>query len=342
MLLIAVTSSTTVYSQTKNHVNMKKMNLTQLWDKTFPLSNKVENKKVTFPTTNGTTLVGDLYVPKNASGKQPCIIVTYPAGAVKEMSSGLYAMKLAEKGFIALAFDASHQGESEGTPRYMELPCERVEDIHCAIDYVSNLDIVDKTRIGAMGICAGAGYTINASLTDRRIKAVAGVSGTDAGAAIRDGWNEDTPIEQQIALLEEASEQRTKEAAGAQQLLGSYVPEQPTKDMPVTMKEAHDYYRTPRAQHPRSENKVSLTSMLHIMSFEAFHLMEKLLTQPLLMIVGSKSDAFYLSERAINKAASHDKELFVIEGATHVDMYDRQPYVDNAVEKLADFFKTKL
>lgn len=340
-MLMVLVSSTIVYSQTKN-VDMEKMNLNQQWDKTFSLSSNVKHQKVTFPTTNGTTLVGDLYMPNDAKGMLSAIVVTYPAGAVKEMSSGLYAMKLATKGFAALAFDASHQGESEGTPRYMELPCERIEDIHCAIDYLSNLEIVDKNKIGAMGICAGAGYTINASLTDRRIKAVAGVSGTDAGAAIRDGWMEDTPIEQQIALLEEASEQRTKKAAGAKQLLGTYVPEQVTDDMPVTMKEAHDYYRTSRAKHPRSENKVSLTSMLHIMNFEAYHLMEKLLTQPLLMVVGSKSDAFYLSERAISKAASHNKELFIIDGATHVDMYDQQPFVDQAIIKLAVFFKENL
>ncbi len=321
---------------------MEKKILNEVWDKIFVLAENVDCKNVTFKTTEGITLVGDLYTPKFFEGKLKGIVVTYPAGAVKEMSSGLYAMKLAEKGFAALAFDASHQGESDGLPRYMENPYERVEDVRCAVDFLSTQDFIDPHRIGAVGICAGAGYTINAALTDRRIRAVAGVSGTDAGAAIRDGWSQDIPIEQQIALLEEASEQRTKEANGEAQLLGTYVPETVTEDMPATMKEAHEYYRTPRASHPRSENKVSLVSMQTIMTFEAFHLMDKLLTQPLLMVVGSKSDAFYLSERAIERAAASDKELFVIEGATHVDLYDKEPYVGLAIKKLATFFTEKL
>lgn len=321
---------------------MKKNVLNETWDKTFALAESVECKKVSFETTEGITIVGELYTPKSFEGKLTGIVATYPAGAVKEMSSGLYAMKLAAKGFAVLAFDASHQGESEGLPRYMENPYERVEDIRCAVDFLCTQDFIESRRVGAFGICAGAGYTINAALTDRRIRAVAGISGTDAGAAIRDGWSQDIPIEQQIALLEEASEQRTKEAHGEPQLLGTYVPEAITDDMPVTMKEAHEYYRTPRASHPRSENKVSLVSMQNIMTFEAFHLMDKLLTQPLLMVVGSKSDAFYLSERAINRAATSDKELFVIEGATHVDLYDRKPYVNQAIDKLAMFFSEKL
>lgn len=321
---------------------MKTMNLSKEWDKTFALLDNVNHQKVTFPTPEGLTLVGDLYTPKQYEGKLAAVVVTSPAGAVKEQISGLYAMNLAARGFAALAFDAAHQAESEGTPRYMEIPYRRVEDVRCAVDFLSLQPFIDRNKIGGLGICAGCGYAINAAMTDRRIKAVAGVSGTDAGAAIRDGWTQDAPIEQQIALLEEASQQRTREAEGAAQLLGNYVPEQVTDDMPSTMQEAHEYYRTPRAGHPRSENKVSLVSMHNIFTFEAFHLMDKLLTQPLLMVVGSKSDAFYLSERAIDRAASKDKELYVINDATHVDLYDRQPYVDQAFEKLADFFGKKL
>ena len=289
-------------------------------------------------------MAGNLYLPSDFDEKKQytAVVCTYPAGAVKEQISGLYARKLAERGFVTLAFDASHQGESEGTPRYMEIPSERVEDISCAIDYLVQQPFVDKEKIAALGICAGAGYTINCALTDRRIKVVIGVSGTDAGAAIRDGWLQDTPIEQQILLLEEASEQRNKEVAGAPQLLGNYVPEIVTDDLPNTMKEAHDYYRTPRGGHSRSENKVSLLSMMSIMRFEAFHLMDKLLTQPLLMVVGEKSDAYYLSERAINRAASKDKELFVLPNTTHVDLYDREFAVNPASDKIAEFIKARL
>lgn len=293
---------------------------------------------------NGLKMAGDLYLPENfdENKKYIAVVCTYPAGAVKEQISGLYAKKLSERGFVALAFDASHQGESEGTPRYMENPYDRVEDISCAIDWLVQQPFVDKGRIAALGICAGAGYTINAAMGDRRIKAVVGVSGTDTGAAMRDGWTQDTPIEQQILLLEEASEQRSKEAAGAPQLLGNYVPEVVTDDMPNTMKEAHEYYRTPRGGHPRSENKVSLLSMMKLFTFEAFHLMDKLLSQPLLMVVGEKSDAFYFSQRAYDRAASKDKELFVLPNTTHVDLYDREFAVNPASDKIAEFLNSRL
>lgn len=298
---------------------------------------------VTF-NNNGLKMAGNLYLPSDfdASKKYTAVVCTYPAGAVKEQISGRYASELAERGFVTLAFDASHQGESEGTPRYMELPPERVEDISCAIDYLVQQPFIDKDKIAALGICAGAGYTINCALTDRRIKIVIGVSGTDAGAAIREGWRQDTPIEQQIMLLEEASEQRNKELAGEPQLLGTYVPEEVTVDMPNTMQEAHDYYRTPRGGHPRSENKASLLSMMSILRFEAFHLMDKLLTQPLLMVVGEKSDAYYLSTRAIDRAATKDKELFVLPDTTHVDLYDRDFAITPASDKIAEFIKARL
>lgn len=300
-------------------------------------------KNVTF-LNNGLKMAGNLYLPSDFDEQKQyaAVVCTYPAGAVKEQISGLYASKLAKRGFVALAFDATHQGESEGTPRYVEIPSERIEDISCAIDYLVQQPFVDKQKIAAMGICAGAGYTINCAMTDRRIKAVVGVSGTDAGAVIRDGWLQDTPIEQQILLLEEASEQRSREAAGAEQLLGNYVPEQVTVDMPQSMQEAHDYYRTPRGGHPRSENKVSLLSMMKILSFEAFHLIDKLLTQPLLMVVGEKSDVFYISERAISRAASKDKELFVLPNTTHVDLYDREFAVNPASDKIAEFLRARL
>lgn len=280
-----------------------------------------------------------LFVYKFHEGEIRCpsIVCTSPAGSVKEQSSGLYAQKLAEQGFVALAFDPSHQAESGGYPRYEENPYDRVEDIRSAVDYLTTLPFVDRNRISAMGLCAGAGYTINAALTDRRIKVVVGVSGTDAGAVIRDGWTGGVSREEKIKFLEMLSEERTAIANGAEPVYGNYVPENVTEDLPVTMKEAHEYYRTPRAQYPTSENKVLLASMSNIYTFEAFHLIDELLTQPLLMIAGTKSDVLYVSERAIERAASKTKELYLVEGATHIDMYDRQPYVDEAIGKITDF-----
>lgn len=243
---------------------------------------------------------------------------------------------------MTLAFDPSHQAESGGYPRYEENPYDRVEDIRSAVDYLTTLPFIDRNRISAMGLCAGAGYTINAALTDRRIKVVVGVSGTDAGAVIRDGWTGGVSREEKIKFLEMVSEERTAIANGAEPVYGNYVPENVTEDLPVTMKEAHEYYRTPRAQYPTSENKVLLASMSNIYTFEAFHLIDELLTQPLLMIAGTKSDVLYVSERAIERAASKTKELYLVEGATHIDMYDRQPYVDKAIGKITDFLNFHL
>ncbi len=297
-----------------------------------------------FYNNNGIKMAGNLYYPENLdkTKKYPAIVCTHAAGAVKEQATGLYAQKLAQNGFVALAFDASHQGESGGEPRYLENPPERVEDIRASVDYLTTLPFVDINRIGALGVCAGGGYTINAAMTERRIKAVAGVSTTDAGAAIREGWLGGTPVSEQIKLLETVAQERTSVANGAQPIYGNYVPEKTDPNAPVTMNEAYEYYRTPRCSHPNSKNKVLLMSLDKILAFSAFQNMETLLTQPLLIVVGSKSDAYYLSERAINKAATKDKELFVIDGATHVDMYDKPQYVDQAIKKLTVFFNTKL
>ena len=303
----------------------------------------MEMQKIKF-NNKGVEMAGNIFLPeKMEAGKTyPSIVCTCPAGSVKEQSSGLYAQKLAEQGFVALAFDPSHQAESGGYPRYEENPYDRVEDIRSAVDYLTTLPFVDRKRIAAMGLCAGAGYTINAALTDRRIKVVVGVSGTDAGAVIRDGWTGGVSREEKIKFLEMVSEERTAVANGAEPVYGNYVPENVTDDLPVTMKEAHDYYRTPRAQYPNSENKVLLTSMSNIYTFEAFHLIDELLNQPLLMVVGAKSDALYVSERAIERAASKIKELYIIDGATHIDMYDRQPYVDEAIGKIKSFLASNL
>lgn len=300
-------------------------------------------KKVKF-NNRGIEMAGNLFLPEAMESDRayPAIVCASPAGAVKEQSSGLYAKKLAEQGFVALAFDPSHQAESGGHPRYEENPYERVEDIRAAVDYLTTLKYVDRDKIAAMGLCAGAGYAINAALTDRRIKVLVGVSGTDAGAVIRDGWTGEATTEEKIKFLEMVSEERTAEANGAEPIYGNYVPENVTDDLPVTMKEAHDYYRTPRAQYPTSENKVRLTSMSNIYTFEAFHLIDELLTQPLLMIAGSKSDALYISERAIHRAASKIKELYLINEATHIDMYDRQQYVEEAIGKITSFLKENL
>lgn len=243
-----------------------------------------------------------------------------------------------------MVFDTSHQGESEGMPRQLENPTERVEDIRCGIDYLVTLSYVDDKKIGAMGICSGGGYALHTAMIDRRIKAAAGVSTTDPGSWIREGLDENNPmsVDMQLQMLEGMSEQRTIEAKGGEVAYTTFVPEEVTEDMAVTLKEANDYYRTPRGAHPNSTNKVLLTGGARLVEFDCFNLMDTLLTQPILVIAGSKADTLYFSKRVIDKASSKDKELFLINGATHVDMYDKEEYVNQAIDKLSNFFDEKL
>ncbi|MGW5603823.1 alpha/beta hydrolase [Streptomyces rochei] len=291
---------------------------------------------------------GELHLPADfdEAATYRAVVVTHPAGSVKEQSPspGLYASKLAENGLVALTFDASHQGASGGEPRYLENPVERGEDVRCAVDYLTTLPFVDAGRIGALGICAGAGYSISAATTDRRIKAVAGVSPTDAGSAIREGWDGKLPVDEQIKMLDMVAAQRTAEAKGAAVQYMPYVPEADALDenTAVTMREANNYYRTPSAQHPNSPNKVLLTSLDKLLAFSASDRIGTLLTQPLLLVVGSESDARRHADTFHGEAASTDKEVLTIEGATHVDLYDVPKHVEPAVAKLASFFAGKL
>lgn len=290
------------------------------------------------------TMAGDLYLPEGFSetGKYPAIICTHAAGAVKEQTTAIYAAKLAAKGFIALAFDASHQGASGGEPRFLEDPARRVEDIRATVDYLATLDFVDLDRVGVLGVCGGGGYSIAAAATERRIKAVGGISITDPGMAIREGWDGNQPVEVQLAMLEMCAAQRTAEARGAEAVFMPYVPEDTKEGDMVLMREAANYYRTPRGCHPNSQNKVMATALDRVMGFSAFDRIGTLLTQPLLLIVGSESDTKLFSQRGVEKAASKNKELFEVPGATHVSLYDIEKDVNCAVDKLAEFYGANL
>lgn len=290
-------------------------------------------------------MAGNLYLPKNMEQgkKYPAIITVHPGGSVKEQASGLYAKKLAEQGFITLAYDASHQGESEGLPRYLENPTERVEDIRSAVDYLTTLPQVDAEKIGVVGICAGGGFAVSAAQTEHRLKAVATASAVDIGTTFRQGWNGKGTVADQLNTLNAIAKQRTAEANGAAPMYTQYVLEQNeiTADTERDMKEASDYYRTPRSQHPNSQNKVLFTSFDKVLAFNAFAQIDTLLTQPVLFVVGTEAGSRWQSEMAYEKATS-PKEMFLIEGATHVDLYDISKYVDKAVVKMADFFHKQL
>ena len=286
------------------------------------------------------TLAGNLYLPSgfDVSRKYGAIVVVHPGGGVKEQTAGLYAQKMAEQGFVALAFDSSHQGESGGEPRLLENPAARVEDVRSAVDYVTTLAYVNPGRIGCLGICAGSGYTIKAVTTERRIRAVATVSAVDTGAAARKGWEGKAPVSDQIATLEAVAAQRTAEAAGALPRYVEYVPEIIDGTTHRDMREAYEYYRTPRGQmHPNSPNKMLFTSLDKMLAFTGFDQVDTLLTQPLLVIAGSEAGSLWHSQE-LHAKAKGEKELFIIKGATHMDLY-AGAHVDQVVVRLSPFFK---
>lgn len=295
--------------------------------------------------SNGLKIAGHLYLPDDykEGEKRPAIVVSHPFTGVKEQTAGLYAKKLSEKGFITLAFDAAYQGESEGEPRYLEDPFQRAEDIKSAVSFLESRDEVDEQGIGALGICASGGYVPFAAQTDRRIKAVATVSGVDMGDLFRKGLPSSMApnLEQ---MLEKSNEARTEEAKGQPPRLERILPNTPEelrKDTPHFLREATDYYRTPRGQHPNSPNLYLLRSVDQIAEYSSYDHVDMISPRPLLMIAGTNADTRFFSEMAIEKA-KEPKELLLIEGATHFTLYDKQEHVDPAVEKMNSFFNQNL
>jgi hypothetical protein len=289
-------------------------------------------------------IAGDLHLPPgfDAGRRYPAIVTVHPGSGVKEQTAGIYARHLAEKGYVTLAFDASHQGESGGEPRHQEEPAARVEDIRCAVDFLTTLGHVDDERIGVLGVCAGGGYAVNAAMTEHRIKAVGVVSVINIGRAYRAGASVGE-------ALEAVGRQRTAEARGAAPLITSWTPESPeaAAEAGITdsdMLEAVDYYRTPRGRHERSDNRLRFTSVASLLAFDAFHLVEELLTQPLQIVVGNRigSSGSYEDGRELFRRATGTKDLLVVDGAGHYDLYDRPEYVGQAVAKLGDFFAENL
>lgn len=304
-----------------------------------------EGKKITFKKFD-LNIAGLLFLPKDfdESKKYPAIVITHPGGGVKEQCSSLYGWNLAQKGYVALAFDASHQGESEGLPRHLEDPASRVEDIRSAVDYLITLPYIDEEKIGAMGVCAGGGYTLNAIQTDLRIKAAAGISTWDVGDSAKNGFpgvNEENYLQK---LLKQVAEARTAEARGEAPEYWKYVPETPEEiaNAPSTIvKEASEYYRTDRCSYPTSVNKYLVSSNDKLAAWDAFAHIETVSPRPILLIAGSKADTLYYSEDCFNKAKD-PKEIYMIEGATHVDLYDKPQFVNQVVEKLVSFFNQAL
>src|SRR5215216_3632607 len=292
---------------------------------------------------NGIRMAGNVYLPAgfDSGRKYAAVISVHPGGGVKEQTAGLYAQKLAEEGFVTLAFDAAHQGASGGMPRFVDDPMKRVGDIYSAVDYLTSLSYVDAARIGALGVCAGSGTTVKAAMTERRIKAIGTVSAVDVGAATRKGWDGKAPESALIETLEAAAKQRSAEAAGAAPVYVNYVPKIGDTTAPRDLQEAADYYLTARGQHPNSTNQMLMTSISTLASFTGFEGADTFLTQPLLMVAGTEAGSLWHSQELHAKAASKAKELFIVDGATHMDLYDGDGS-SIAARKLSPFFTRTL
>ncbi len=290
------------------------------------------------------TLAANLHLPAgfDAGTRYPAIVVTHPAGGVKEQTAGLYAGRLAAEGFVAIAFDASFQGESGGEPRQLEDPYARVGDISAAVDYLTTLPYVDRERIGAMGICAGGAYTVTAAMSDRRIKAVGAVSATNYGAILRNGWEGRDDLSAAFAMLENAAAARTAEANGAATGYYPIVPPTPEDAPNADLAEAVEYYRTPRAQCPTSPSIAPTRSLMQLVTFDAFHLADLFLTQPIQLVAGEDAGTRWLSEDLFRRAASRDKHLHIVPRASHLGLYDKPELVGEAMSRLGPFFKSRL
>ncbi|MEV5748953.1 alpha/beta hydrolase [Actinoallomurus sp. NPDC052308] len=299
---------------------------------------------VTFDSA-GTPLAGHLYLPDvPAERPRPAIVVGHPGAGVKEQTAGLYARRLAEEGFVTLAFDAAYQGESGGEPRGLEDPAHRVEDIKAAVSFLTTRREVDAERIGALGICASGGYALSATAGDHRIKAVGTVSAVDIARQFRLGADgaQDPAVFQ--SMLDAAAHARTTEARGEEPPVLTLFPDTAEQARALGGEhgvEGFEYYRTPRGRHPRSASSLTWASIDRMAIFDAFAAVPLIAPRPLLMVVGTRAVTSWMSIEAFQRAGG-PKEIHWVDGAGHVDLYDRKQYVDPAVEKLAAFFAENL
>lgn len=312
-------------------------------DRTFPVSDKVTVESVRFKNRFGITLAADLYKPKQAEGKLPAIAVSGPFGAVKEQSSGLYAQTMAERGFLTIAFDPSYTGESSGEPRYVASPDINTEDFSAAVDFLSIREDVDPERIGIIGICGWGGMALNAAAIDTRIKATVTVTMYDMSRVNANGYFDAMDADARYELRKKLNAQRTIDARnGSYALVGGVVDPLP-EDAPQFVKDYYDYYKTKRGYHKRSlnsNNGWNVTSSLSFINTPLLTYSDEI-RSAVLMIHGEKAHSSYFSEDAFKKLKGDNKELLIIPGASHVDLYDNQAGVI-PFDKIERFFYTYL
>lgn len=319
-----------------------KLILIEEWDKTFPKSDKVNHRKITFHNRYGITLAADLYEPKNADSKLPAIAVCGPFGAVKEQSSGLYAQTLAERGFLTIAFDPSFTGESGGKPRYVASPDINTEDFSAAVDFLSVQDNVDPERIGILGICGWGGMALNAAAIDTRIKATVASTMYDMTRVNARGYFDAMDADARYELRRVLNAQRIKDYKnGSYQLDGGVVDPLP-EDAPFYVKDYYDYYKTERGYHKRSLNSNggwNMTSALSFMNMPILAYSDEI-RSAVLVIHGEKAHSCYFSKDAFKNLKGDNKELLLIPNAVHTDLYDRMDVIP--FDKLESFYREYL
>ncbi|MCY7007902.1 alpha/beta hydrolase [Fusobacterium simiae] len=296
---------------------------------------------------NGVDVVANVYTPANfnPNNKYPAIVVAHPNGGVKEQVAGLYAQKLAEQGYVTIAFDAAYQGGSGGTPRYVDKPANRMEDIRAAADYISQFKGVDANRLGLLGICGGGGYSIKVAETDKRFKVVATVSMFNTGDVRRNGYNR-TQMDTIQARLKDASDARAQETAGREVRYTPSFAANMTKEQVAALpfdlyREGYEYYGQTHF-HPNSQSNSTVSSLIDLMGFDTNTNVD-LINQPLLMIAGDKADSLYMTKEVFaNATGTKNKELFLVKGATHIQTYWKPEYVKQISEKLTQFYNKNL
>lgn len=328
----------TIDNQNEMKMN-ENLNLTREWDKVFPESDKVHHTKVTFRNRYGIRLAADLYVPKNAPGKLPAIAVSGPFGAVKEQSSGLYAQTLAERGFLTLAFDPSYTGESGGEPRYVASPDINTEDFSAAVDYLTTRNDVDPERIGILGICGWGGLAINAAAIDTRIRATVAATMYDISRVSANGYFDSMDADARYELRRQLNAQRTEDAKNGAYALAGGVADSLPDDAPQFVKDYHAYYKTPRGYHKRSLNSNegwNKTSSLAFINAPILNYSDEI-RSAVLVVHGEKAHSRYFSEDAFKRLKGDNKELLIVPGANHTDLYDNMEKIP--FERIERFYR---